>query len=61
MRWQLESYIYHTLHNPETVIKIFAEQGFKEVSKYYSSDSYYLEGNKLFSPLLFTYHMLNGF
>ena len=61
MRWQLESRIYCTLHNPEIVIKNFAEQGFKEVSKYYSTDSYYLDDNKLCSPLLFTYRLLNGF
>ena len=60
VRWQFEDYIYHTLFNPETVSKIFAQEGFDEISKHYTVDSYYMDGKKLLFPIMYPYRIINS-
>lgn len=62
LRWQCDDYTYLILYNPETLAKLFAEEGFVAFVKYDEGSYYYLDGLafKALTPIMIPYRLMNA-
>ncbi|MFA6129457.1 MAG: methyltransferase domain-containing protein [Candidatus Omnitrophota bacterium] len=61
LRWQFDDYTYHILYNPETLARLFAEEGLVAFAKYEMARYHYLRGRHLrFLPLMIPYQIINS-
>jgi 2-polyprenyl-3-methyl-5-hydroxy-6-metoxy-1,4-benzoquinol methylase/predicted RNA-binding Zn-ribbon protein involved in translation (DUF1610 family) len=62
LRWQFDDYIYNVLYSPETLARLFSEEGLIAFARYEQGRYYYLSGRhfRLF-PFIIPYRFLNQF
>lgn len=63
LRWQFDDYTYHILYNPETMRRLFTEEGLVAFAKYDDGSFSYLNGFtfKLLAPFIVAYRAFNLF
>lgn len=62
LRWQFDDYTYNVLYHPETVARIFAEEGYETVARYAERKYHYLSRGYLrLAPFMVPFQLLNSF
>lgn len=61
LRWQFDDYTYHILYDPETLARLFAEEGLIAFARYDHGSYHYLSGRHFrLLPLMVPYQFINS-